>query len=55
MFIEMHFYTTKTPDGSIHVQNAIMGHFGQHHVHSEEGFKRWVKDTGVSEGLNGGE
>lgn len=39
--IHMHFYATRTPDGKIHVQNAIMGMPGQHHVHNERSFKRW--------------
>lgn len=37
----MTHYITKTRDGLYHVQNAIMGMMGQHHVHTEEGFKQW--------------
>ena len=33
---EMTFYCTVAPDGSIHVQNAVMGHLGQHHATPEE-------------------
>lgn len=42
---EMHFYVTKTKDGLYHVQNAVMGMMGQHHVHTEKGFRRWAKET----------
>lgn len=41
--IVMEFYATKTPDGKIHVQNAINGLLGQHHVHNAESFERWSK------------
>jgi len=37
----------KNKDGSIHVQNAVMGMFGQHHVHDKKGFEEWKK--GVNE------
>ena len=44
MFAEMHFYVTKTTDGLYHVQNAVMGMLGQHHVHTEKGFKKWMRE-----------
>lgn len=37
----MRFYVHRNEDGSVHVQNALMGHAGQHHVHSPEGFDEW--------------
>ena len=37
----MHFYVTITPNGAYHVQNAVAGLLGQHHVHSKAGFERW--------------
>ena len=42
----MTFYCTREPDGTVHVQNAVMGYLGQHHVHSPEDFERWK--TGIS-------
>jgi len=42
--ISMSFYVSKDKNGNIHVQNAIMGHLGQHHVHTPKGFKKWAKD-----------
>lgn len=41
MTIEMIFYCTREKDGTIHVQNAVMGMMGQHHVHTEAGFAEW--------------
>lgn len=43
MSFEMNFYVTKTPDGLYHVQNIVMGHFGQHHIHNEKSFQKWKK------------
>jgi len=40
---EMHHYVTITKDGLYHVQNAVGGMFGQHHVHTKEGFEMWAK------------
>lgn len=40
---EMTFYCAKQPDGTIHVQNAVMGHLGQHHVHTGEDFQDWTR------------
>ena len=41
--IDMRFYATRYPDGTVHVQNAVNGLPGQHHVHSAESFERWRK------------
>lgn len=41
----MSFYTSRDTDGNVHVQNAVAGMLGQHHVHSPEGFVRWRKPT----------
>lgn len=40
----MTFYCSKNQDGLIHVQNAIMGMLGQHHVHDEAGFAAWANN-----------
>lgn len=37
----MTFYCTRLPDGTMHVQNAVSGFLGQHHVHHPEEFERW--------------
>ena len=42
MEYEMTFYCTREPDGTIHVQNAVTGFLGQHHVHTPEDFERWT-------------
>jgi hypothetical protein len=42
--IEMHFYITKTRDGLYHIQNAISGVLGQHHVHTKTGYEKWKKE-----------
>lgn len=42
--LEMNFYCTREADGTIHVQNAVMGTMGQHHVHTAEDFERWKAD-----------
>jgi hypothetical protein len=41
--IRMQFYCQRNPDGAIHVQNAVMGHLGQHHVHTQKDWDRWSK------------
>lgn len=41
MKILIQFFATETPDGTIHIQNAIDGLPGQHHVHTKESFERW--------------
>lgn len=46
---EMHFYVTITKNKLYHVQNAIMGMMGQHHVHDKEGFEDWKKAGGIEE------
>ena len=45
MIIEMRFYVVRNPDGTYHVQNVVLGHLGQHHVHTEKGFEKWKKDV----------
>ena len=37
----MTFYCTREADGTIHVQNAVGGMLGQHHVHMPEDFEAW--------------
>lgn len=51
METKMVHYVTKTPDGLYHVQNMVlpMAFKGQHHVHSEEGFNKWVEEVGIAE------
>ena len=41
MEIRMQHIATRTPDGLIHVQNYVQGLMGQHHIHTEESFRRW--------------
>jgi len=41
---DMKFYWNKEPDGTIHVQNMVMGLYGQHHVHTKADFKKWSKN-----------
>jgi hypothetical protein len=43
----MTFYCTRETDGTIHVQNVVMGHLGQHHAHDPEDFERWK--AGIAE------
>jgi len=43
MMPTMTFYIHKDADGNIHVQNAVAGMLGQHHVHTPEDFKRWLR------------
>jgi len=40
----MRHYVALTPDGLYHVQNMIGAMIGQHHVHTEKGYKEWKKD-----------
>ena len=40
---EMTFYVTRTDDGLVHVQNAVGGMLGQHHVHDAAGYESWKK------------
>jgi len=37
----MRHYVAITPDGLYHVQNMIGAMVGQHHVHTEKGYKMW--------------
>ena len=45
--VRMIHYVTIYDDGTVHVQNAVMGMPGQHHVHTLKGYKRWKKDVKV--------
>ena len=46
----MQFYTYNDADGNVHVQNAVAGMLGQHHVHTPEDFKRWCRpNTEITE------
>lgn len=40
---EMNFFVTKTKDKLFHVQNAVAGMLGQHHVHTLKGYREWKK------------
>jgi hypothetical protein len=42
--ITMTFYCHKEKNGTITVQNAVMGHLGQRHNHTEAEFKEWRND-----------
>lgn len=44
----MRHHVTRTPDGKYHVQNVVMGHYGQHHVHTKSGFEKWVRETKIN-------
>jgi len=46
--IRMSHYVTITEDGSYHVQNAVMGMFGQHHVHTKKDFNDWVRKNKIA-------
>lgn len=39
----MQFYVSHDEAGNVHVQNAIMGMLGQHHVHTPDDFIAWRK------------
>lgn len=45
---QMRFYATRESDGTVHVQNAVGGFLGQHHVHTAEEFKQWSKDEEIT-------
>lgn len=47
--MKMHFYVTKTPNNLYHVQNYVGAYRGQHHVHSEESYLRWIMGLTVKE------
>ena len=40
----MTHYIFRNGDDEIHVQNAVRGHFGQHHIHTAEQFREWVAE-----------
>ena len=42
--VTMTFYVSKSPDGLYHVQNAVGGYLGQHHVHTKESYEAWSRD-----------
>lgn len=44
-FFQMRFYVSINKDGTYHVQNAVAGNLGQHHVHTKDGFEKWKKDV----------
>lgn len=48
MEIRMRHYVTVTEDGLYHVQNAVMGYFGQHHVHTKKQFEVWVTKNKIA-------
>jgi len=37
----MRHYVTLTPDGLYHVENIVGPYPGQHHIHTEQGYRRW--------------
>jgi len=39
----MRFYLYGDAEGNVHVQNAVAGMMGQHHVHTPEDFEYWRK------------
>jgi hypothetical protein len=41
--IPMHHYASRTSDGLYHVQNMLGPYAGQHHVHTEKGYREWSK------------
>lgn len=41
MTFVMKHYISKDKAGNIHIQNAVMGQFGQHHVHTPAQFRKW--------------
>ncbi|KKL79837.1 hypothetical protein LCGC14_2010810 [marine sediment metagenome] len=45
MMYTMNHYCTREKDGTVHVQNAVMGIMGQHHVHTPNDFAKWRKDV----------
>lgn len=51
--VEMVHYVSWNQDGTVHVQNAIMGMLGQHHVHTPEGFEAWLYPSASVETLEG--
>jgi hypothetical protein len=46
MFVpHMDFYVVIDANSRYHVQNILMGHDGQHHVHTKESFAKWKKNV----------
>lgn len=43
----MTFHGFRQPDGTIHIQNSIMGSLGQHHAHTPEDFEVWKQGSGT--------
>ena len=47
----MVFEVKRNKDGTVHVQNIVlhMGiiYKGQHHVHTEEGFRKWLEENKI--------
>ena len=41
----MNFYVNPNTDGTYHIQNAVAGMLGQHHVHDEDGYREWLAGT----------
>lgn len=42
MFTMVHL-GTETEDGLIHIQNYVGFYRGQHHVHTKEGYEKWLR------------
>ena len=42
--MRMHFYVSLDMAGNYHVQNAIMGMMGQHHVHTPSDYIDWSQE-----------
>lgn len=51
MTIRMTYHVTITEDGFYHVQNVVMGHLGQHHVHTKKGYEFWLKNINNKEDI----
>ena len=49
MSFKMVFLVRKTPDGLLHVQNYVGAYRGQHHVHTESGYREWLKINNMRE------
>ena len=43
----MSFYVTKTPQGLYHVQNYVGVYRGQHHIHNEQSFQKWLRQDSM--------
>jgi len=49
----MQFYKYGDSQGNVHIQNAVMGQMGQHHVHTPEDFEAWRKPADMITDLGG--